>query len=1407
MTKHKIQKFSTMNKTILATLAAVIIVFALMITFILNFLFSKSIERAKDMDTDNANQITNTITNNVNHISQLLSLMQKSLAAINFQSWTDATSMSADHILISMLDLNPNLHCAWFIFNEGIYFDDKLYTREYIQQNGVPTESFSLNADEISRDPDSALWYFEPLTTGEIYFITSEPYKYNADDELVYAATISMPISVNGEMIGVCGIDILYKDMIDFIYDLYKGQHKDIMLLSQDMTILYATENELINNNLADFQLEDIDNIRETMEKGEAYSNEIFLLSGNKKVFLNLQPISVGIGSNRHSLYIRISTPLSDLKAEAYNITSIIIITSCICIFLVIGIIFFNAKKLVSPVRELSRKAQQVAAGNFEDDIFNISDQKIRSKSEIVILQRAFNEMLHALRENLHTVEKRVEERTKDLNKLNNYIKLLIESTSNISILADRDLGVLYCSDRYVNLMCAKDLSEIIGKPLETVHRGFLSENYMEHFRRRVSNILSGEKKFIEEDDNVTWPNGETRLYRIIYNQVLDDKDHFDGVGIIMCDLTDVRMEEAEHRVNDMLNSTMEACFLWDEAGNIVAYNRESAHVFGLPDDLSPEEFSKIYFSIQPEFLPDGEKTETVRMKILNEALNKGFSQVVARLAKYDGTKIYVNVTVARITWISTYRFIVYHHDMTELMKKEIEARAANERIQIMLDSAPYCIYFLTKDSVCLECNQAAVDLFELSSKQEFSERYSEFSPKYQPCGRLSIEWRLEILEKAFYEDCDSFEWMHQNLNGELIPCEITIIRTQYQKNDVILVYTRDLREIKAKEQQMRKIAEKEQEAEIKMKAAEAANEAKSQFLANMSHEIRTPMNAVLGMSELLLQEKLNKRQFRYANDIKTSAMVLLEIINDILDVSKIQAGKFNLVPVHYDFNILIDNIGSIAQFMAENKKIDFKLTMQKHELICLYGDNLRLRQVLLNLLGNAIKFTEKGYVQLAVYITDETVKIIVSDSGVGIPEKNIPTLFDAFEQADVEKHRNKTGTGLGLTISKSIVEMMGGHITVESVYGKGTSFHVEIPKILGDESLIPRLDEKDVIIYAPDVNILVVDDNKTNLNVACGLLQLCKISTETAESGKQAIELLQQKKYDIVFMDHRMPNMNGIEATKIIRSLGIRVPIIALTASVVIGAKEMMLDAGMNDYLGKPIVKTELMSILRKWVPADKLLEPPYEAYNENNENYEHNEFWDQIEQIEGLDFYSGLNRVDGQRGVYKKSLKLITQEIEKSEENLPRFLSDKDMENFRIEVHGIKGALANIGVMELSAKAFELEKASIRSDDDFCISNLPDFIKGLSDLNDKLKEAFALIRQSEDQAELPPDVPFIFQRMTKAFSEVDLVLIDKEIENLNTLNMSGALKEKIEQITDMVMMMDYEGAAENIKNLLHGL
>ncbi|MCL2690363.1 MAG: ATP-binding protein, partial [Chitinispirillia bacterium] len=377
--------------------------------------------------------------------------------------------------------------------------------------------------------------------------------------------------------------------------------------------------------------------------------------------------------------------------------------------------------------------------------------------------------------------------------------------------------------------------------------------------------------------------------------------------------------------------------------------------------------------------------------------------------------------------------------------------------------------------------------------------------------------------------------------------------------------------------------------------AAREASQTKTAFLANMSHEIRTPMNAIIGMLEILGHESLNDRQMSYIKDVRVSAHSLLGIINDILDMSKIEAGKLELTPVDFCFRTLMDNITSMFTYIANSKNIEFRFELADNLPDYLYGDDIRLKQVFVNLCGNAVKFTDKGYVRLSIKSVNEKLVIKIEDTGMGIRKDDLPKLFNAYEQSDKFKNRNVTGTGLGLSISKSFVELMGGEITVESEYGHGTAFTIVIPFVKGnDENIFNCKNKKsDETISAPDAKILITDDNEFNLKVASGLLDLIDIKAQTADSGFKAIELVKQNDYDVVFMDHMMPDMDGIETVQEIRKLGgkyEKLVIVALTANAVKGAREMFAENGFNDFISKPIDTDELHRVVKTHLPPEKV-------------------------------------------------------------------------------------------------------------------------------------------------------------------------------------------------------------------------
>jgi len=526
---------------------------------------------------------------------------------------------------------------------------------------------------------------------------------------------------------------------------------------------------------------------------------------------------------------------------------------------------------------------------------------------------------------------------------------------------------------------------------------------------------------------------------------------------------------------------------------------------------------------------------------------------------------------------------------MSCIVRDVEKLREAEERTQIMIDSTPMCVSIWTRDYKIIDCNQEVINLFGVSHKQEYIDTWQEkFTPEYQPNGRLSSQMAAELIDGAFEEGYRKFEWMHLDINGEPLPCEVTLIRATFQNDYMLACYVRDLRDHHRLIDEIRK-------SEIAMEA----NKAKSDFLANMSHEIRTPMNSIVGFSELALDDDISDKTKGYLTSILENSEWLLHIINDILDISKIESGKFELENIPFDLHEIFTACRTMITPKAEEKGLMMHFYAEPSVGRMPLGDPTRLRQVLANLLSNAVKFTNSGIVKVHSTIKElkkstVTIYFEIKDSGIGMTPEQIDKVFIPFIQAESGTTRKYGGTGLGLAITNYLLEMMGGELKVESTLGVGSKFFFELTFETIDVSTDDLSETRIVLseLRKPTFKgeILLCEDNSMNQQVICEHLSRVGLDTVVAANGKIGVDMVKkrqrkgEKQFDLIFMDMHMPVMDGLEASAKILELDVGVPVVAMTANIMAEDREMYKSSGMVDYVGKPFTSQELWRCLMKF-------------------------------------------------------------------------------------------------------------------------------------------------------------------------------------------------------------------------------
>jgi len=522
---------------------------------------------------------------------------------------------------------------------------------------------------------------------------------------------------------------------------------------------------------------------------------------------------------------------------------------------------------------------------------------------------------------------------------------------------------------------------------------------------------------------------------------------------------------------------------------------------------------------------------------------------------------------------------------------------------------------------------------------------------------------------------------------------------------------------------------------------ANQANEAKSSFLSTMSHDIRTPMNAILGLNEMVLRDSKDEDIRMYSESIKTAGNTLLGIINDILDFSKIEAGKMEIINVEYSFASLLNDLVNMVQKKAEDKGLSFEPDIDRNIPSLLMGDEIRIKQIIINILSNAVKYTEEGSITFSVHARKTDVpdsvmlRVSVKDTGTGIKAEDLSRLFVAFERIDEKKNRNIEGTGLGMTIVQRFLGMMGSHLEVESEYGKGSVFSFDLEQKvikwdpIGDfeeafrRSLSERANYREKFT-APSAKVLVVDDTPVNLTVFVNLLKKTGLKIDTAGSGDEGMALFMKNPYDVIFLDHMMPDKDGIETLgemKLISDTPNKgTPVICLTANAISGMRKMYIDAGFDDYLTKPIDAERLETMLLQYLPKEKVTYSSEEdAADDGGDSFKLPEF---LYGLKELDVDSGLNYCgDGED--YLMTLEMFSESAEKKAEEIESYWKAGDIKNTTVKVHALKSASRAIGALELGEVAAGLETAGKDGDRERLDKDLGDLLSRYRKLAGDLK------------------------------------------------------------------------------------
>ena len=1132
------------------------------------------------------------------------------------------------------------------------------------------------------------------------------------------------------------------------------------------------------------------------------------------------------------------------------------------------------------------------------------------------------------------------------------------------------------CNDAFQKIV-RREKSEIIGKtsldifPVREQAQCFLN----------ADSIVYNEKRITTDQMWVTYPDGITRYVETIKAPLIQE-DEVTGLLGIGRDMTELKtmLDEISntHKITELMLDTIPfCCILINKEHKCFACNNEATRLFRLKSKL---EFIEQYTNLSPKYQPDGWLSSKLAQVYFEKAFDEGKCSFEWMHKLFDGTLIPAQLTLVRVAYNNDYAIIAYVRDMREhvQMVDEIEKqntllKTLNHVSAMLLDPDTDAFEKNLFDSMFIIAEALDVDRVSIWRNYTRGERlYCTLA--YEWLSDLVSGGGSDVMPDISYTDnipgCEEslskgkcLNIMVRNTKTETdpSPCEVlsafavpVFVRDRFWgfvafddrlnehkfvKNEELILrsISRMIACTLIRNEMAQNIRTTETQLKIMVDEAHKASNAKSDFLAKMSHEIRTPMNAIAGMAELALREKELDTTRRHILTIKQASANLLSIINDILDITKIESGKMEIISDYYLFSSLMNDVISIIKMKLIDSQLRFTVNIDCSIPNELCGDVTRIRQVLINLLSNAVKYTDEGFVSFIVtgtILEGDVVNldIIVKDSGRGIKQEDINKLFVDFSQLDTEKNRSIEGTGLGLAISWNILKAMGGDIKVSSEYGKGSTFTATLPQAFHSShchklAYVKNPAEKSVLVYerrdiyansiiatlenlgvrcelasggtsfrkklatrsfsfiflapilyehskneisqfaassnivmltefgetptnddfsilampahcisvanilngvpevysykenelfssfvAPDARVLVVDDIRTNLTVTEGLLLPYKMHVDLCKSGMEAIIAIKSNRYDLVFMDHWMIEMDGVEATKCIRALGeednyyMDIPIIALTANAIFGTRDMFIKNGFNDFLAKPIDTVKLNSILERWIPRKKQQKSamPHEG---DVVEYASDAASMAIPEIKGLNINKGIALTGGSVKRYLETLDVFYDDGLEKVKSLKTCLETGNISLYTIHIHALKSAAANVGAETLSLAAKDLEVAGKQTDLSFIEAHSAQFFASLESLLANVHDALLVCRGNAKSAVISHDTDVLKTKLAElrvSLETLDAHAMNSSIEALLDMRLPEDASAVVQSISKSILLAEYDEALTLTESLL---